>query len=47
MSIIGDATIIILICYIMAGLTTKRKIKFSVVLSTLVVLALLHLMLLR
>lgn len=45
--VIGDATIIIIICYILAGLTTKRKIEFSTLLSTLVVMCLLHLILLR
>lgn len=47
MYVIGDTTIIILICYIMAGLTTKRKVTVSNMLSNLVVLVLLHIILLR
>lgn len=47
MSIIGDATIIILICYILAGLITKRKLSIAQVISTLIVLVLLHVILLR
>lgn len=47
MSIIGDATITILICYILAGLTTKRKISIVDSVSTFIVLVLLHIILLR
>lgn len=47
MSIIGDATLIILICYVLAGLTTRRKITAPMFLSNLIVLVLLHLALLR
>jgi hypothetical protein len=47
MKIIGNATVIILICYILTGLTTKRKISFSMLISNIIVLILLHLILLR
>lgn len=47
MAVIGNATIIIIICYIMAGLTTKRRIELSSVISNIIVLVLLHFILLR
>jgi hypothetical protein len=47
MSVIGNATIIILICYILAGISTKQTVKLPTVLSNLTVLVLLHLILLR
>lgn len=47
MHIIGNATIIILISYIMAGILTKRKLTVSNVISNLVVIILLYIILLR
>lgn len=47
MHIIGNATIIIVICYILAGLTTKRKLKGYSLLINMLILSLLHILLLR
>lgn len=47
MTVIGDAVLIILICYVLAGLTTAKKVSIYTVISYLIVLVILHLLLLR
>ena len=47
MSIIGNATLIILICYVLASLSTKQKISMKDILSNCIILIILHLILLR
>ena len=47
MEVIGNAAIIIVISYILAGLSTRKTLKVSQVITIIIAMIILHLILLR